>query len=180
MGKTLGIIGMGRIGQSLATKVAVFGMNVIYHNRHRLDPQTERRCAARYVSLEELLRSSDYVSLHLPYTPESHHIINDSTLSMMKDGAIFINTARGACVKESDLANHLASGHLRGAALDVYEFEPKITPALLSLDNVVLSPHIGTGTIECRIATGRCVADNINAFIREDFKEMNLVNEIKQ
>lgn len=175
-GKTLGVIGMGNIGRSMAGRAAACGMKIIYHNRHRLPAEVEAKYNAQYVSLDELLQTADFVSLNMPYTAESHHIINENTLSMMKHGAVLINTARGACVDEAALVNHLRSGHLYGAALDVYEFEPKISPELLALDNVVLSPHIGTGTIDGRLAMCRCCSDNINWFLAGKFELMNRVN----
>ena len=175
-GKTLGIIGMGNIGQSIAGRAVACGMKIIYNNRRRLPEEIERRYNAQYVDLETLLRTSDFVSLNLPYTPDSHHIINEDTLSMMKQGAVLINTARGAHIDEAALVRHLRNGHLYGAALDVYEFEPKVTPELLELDNVVLSPHIGTGTIDGRIAMCHCCCDNINWFLRGEHDKMNRVN----
>jgi lactate dehydrogenase-like 2-hydroxyacid dehydrogenase len=175
-GKTLGIIGMGNIGQSIAGRAVACGMKIIYNNRRRLPEEIERRYNAEYVDLETLLRTSDFVSLNLPYTPDSHHIINEDTLSMMKQGAVLINTARGAHIDEAALVRHLRSGHLYGAALDVYEFEPHVTPELLELDNVVLSPHIGTGTIDGRIAMCHCCCDNINWFLHGEHHKMNRVN----
>ena len=164
------------IGQSIAGRAVACGMKIIYNNRRRLPEEIEQRYNAQYVDLETLLRTSDFVSLNLPYTPDSHHIINENTLSMMKQGAVLINTARGAHIDEAALVRHLRSGHLYGAALDVYEFEPKVTPELLELDNVVLSPHIGTGTIDGRIAMCHCCSDNINWFLNGEHHKMNRVN----
>ena len=175
-GKTLGIIGMGNIGQSIAGRAVACGMKIIYNNRRRLSAEIEQRYNAEYVDLETLLRTSDFVSLNLPYTPESHHIMNEETLSMMKQGSVLINTARGAHIDEAALIRHLRSGHLYGAALDVYEFEPKVSPELFELDNVVLSPHIGTGTIDGRIAMCHCCCDNINWFLQGEHHKMNRVN----
>lgn len=174
-GKTLGIVGMGNIGQSLAKRAVACGMRIIYHNRHRLPKEKEALCAAEYVDMETLLKESDFVSLNMPYTPETHHLINNATLSLMKQGSVLINTARGACVKESDLIEHLKNGHLYGAALDVYEFEPKVSDRLKELDNVVMSPHIGTGTIDGRMAMCRCCSDNIQWFLNGDIEKMNRV-----
>lgn len=169
-GKTLGIIGMGNIGKSLARRAIASGMRIIYHNRH--DAKVDY---ATYVSQEELLRESDFVSLNLPYTPEVHHLIGKKELSQMKPTAYLINTARGAHVCEADLAEALRNGTIAGAGLDVYEFEPKIGEELLRLDNVVLSPHTGTGTWEGRIEMCRNVAENIIAFAEGNMNAMNLV-----
>ena len=148
-GKTLGIIGMGRIGQALARRAVASGMRIVYHNRRPLGDEAIRRLgdeAIRYVSKEELLTEADFVSLNLPYTPEVKHIIDGKALRMMKPTAYLINTARGAHVDEEALVKALKEGEIAGAAMDVYEHEPQITPELLTLDNVVLSPHTGTGT----------------------------------
>ena len=174
-GKQLGVIGMGRIGQSVARRALASGMSVVYHNRHRLPEKTEETLHATYMSLDELLRTSDYVSLNLPYTPEVHHLINSETLRKMKSTALLINTARGAHVDEEALVEALKSGVIAGAALDVFEHEPQITEALLELDNVVLSPHIGTGTIDGRLDMCRNVEQNILAFLDGDLEQMNIV-----
>ena len=170
-GKTLGIIGMGRIGQALARRALASGMHVIYHNRRELKVDY-----AQYVDLQTLLQDSDFVSLNLPYTPEVHHLIGKPELGMMKRSAYLINTARGAHVDEAALVEALKSGIIAGAALDVYEHEPAIHPELLKLDNVVLSPHTGTGTWEGRIAMCENVTDNILAFVENRPKDMNIVN----
>lgn len=175
-GKTLGIIGMGNIGRSLARRAKACGMNIIYHNRHRLPLETEALYDAKYVDLDTLLRTSDYVSLNMPYTPESHHIIDERALSLMKQGAVLVNTARGACVDEQALVRHLKSKHLFGAALDVYEHEPNVSQGLLEADNVVLSPHIGTGTIDGRLAMCQCCSDNILNFDNGQFDKLDKVN----
>ncbi len=174
-GKTLGIIGMGRIGQALARRALASGMRVIYHNRHRLSEETEQEYHAEYVDFQTLLQDSDYVSLNLPYTPEVHHLIGKPEFGMMKRSAYLINTARGAHVHEEALVEALKSGIIAGAALDVYEFEPAISSELLKLPNVVLSPHTGTGTWEGRIAMCENVCDNILAFAQNDFHRMNIV-----
>ena len=175
-GKQLGIVGLGRIGQSLARRAVAAGMRIVYHNRHRLPEEIEQRYQARYLSLDELLRTSDYVSLNLPYTPDVHHLIDAAALHKMKPSAILVNTARGAHVDELALAEALQNGTIAGAALDVFEHEPDITPALLRLDNVVLSPHIGTGTIDGRTDMCHEVEDNILAFLDGRKEEMNIVN----
>jgi glyoxylate reductase len=174
-GKTLGIIGMGRIGQALARRAVASGMQVIYHNRHRLPEQIEAQYNARYVDFGTLLQDSDFVSLNLPYTPEVHHLIGKQELGQMKRSAYLINTARGAHIDELALIEALKSGIIAGAAMDVYEHEPQISPELLTLPNVVLSPHTGTGTWEGRIAMCHNIEDNILAFEQNDFNKMNIV-----
>ena len=185
-GKTLGIIGMGRIGQALARRALASGMKVIYHNRKPIDVRrNDVPCTkswqqmvveqAQYVDFQSLLQDSDFVSLNLPYTPEVHHIIGKPELGMMKRSAYLINTARGAHVDEQALVEALQSGIIAGAALDVYEHEPAISSALLGLPNVVMSPHTGTGTWEGRIAMCENVTDNILAFVENRTNEMNIV-----
>ena len=183
-GKTLGILGMGRIGQALARRAIASGMRVIYHNRKPLPTspkgketswQEEVINQAEYVDFQTLLQNSDYLSLNLPYTPEVHHIIGKPELGMMKRTAYLINTARGAHVDEQALIEALQSGIIAGAALDVYEHEPAIPSELLRLPNVVLSPHTGTGTWEGRIAMCENVCDNIIAFMDNNFNKMNIV-----
>ena len=176
-GKTLGIIGMGRIGQALARRAVASGMTVIYHNRRPLGDEVMRRLGyeATYVSQEELLRTADFVSLNLPYTPEVKHLIGANELRMMKSTAYLINTARGAHVHEEALVQALKTGEIAGAAMDVYEHEPQIHPELLTLDNVVLSPHTGTGTWEGRIAMCENVCDNILAWEKQELHQMNIV-----
>ena len=179
-GKTLGILGLGRIGQALARRAAASGMQILYHNRHELTSErmNELRSEgvnAHYVDFQTLLQDSDFLSLNLPYTPEVHHIIGKPEFGMMKRSAYLINTARGAHVDEVVLVEALRSGIIAGAALDVYENEPQISPELLTLPNVVLSPHTGTGTWEGRIAMCECVTDNILAFIDNNTNQMNIV-----
>ena len=174
-GKTLGIIGMGRIGQALARRAQAAGMRIIYHNRHRLSDEIEQKYNATYVDFQHVLQDSDYLSLNLPYTPEVHHLIGKPELGMMKRTAYLINTARGAHVHEEALVEALKSGIIAGAALDVYEHEPAISSDLLTLPNVVLSPHTGTGTWEGRIAMCENVCDNILAFIEGQTNKMNIV-----
>ena len=176
-GKTLGIIGMGRIGQALARRAVAAGMTIIYHNRKPLGDEVIRRLGyeVKYVSQEELLQTADFVSLNLPYTPEVKHLIGEKELKMMKPTAYLINTARGAHLDEQALVEALKKGEIAGAAMDVYEHEPQITPELLLLDNVVLSPHTGTGTWEGRIAMCENVCDNILAWEQQDINKMNIV-----
>jgi lactate dehydrogenase-like 2-hydroxyacid dehydrogenase len=166
---------MGRIGQALARRAKASGMQIIYHNRHKLSDEIEQKYEAKYVDFQTLLQDSDYMSLNLPYTPEVHHIIGKPELGMMKRSAYLINTARGAHVDEAALVEALKSGIIAGAAMDVYEHEPAVSSELLSLPNVVLSPHTGTGTWEGRIAMCENVCDNILAFADGRTKDMNVV-----
>ena len=180
-GKTLGIIGMGRIGQALARRAAASGMKIIYHNRNKINDDALKALnggndeMVKYVDFQTLLQDSDFVSLNLPYTPEVHHLIGKPEFGMMKRSAYLINTARGAHVDEAALIEALKSGIIAGAALDVYEHEPAIPSELLTLPNVVLSPHTGTGTWEGRIAMCENVTDNIISFIDGRLNDMNIV-----
>lgn len=157
-GKTLGIIGMGNIGRNVARKAEAFGMNVIYYNR-----RTEVAGYQR-TDLDTLLQTSDFISLHTPLTAETRHLIDIREFSLMKPTAILVNTARGAVINEKALAEALRNRAIAGAALDVFEEEPHITEALYEFDNVVLTPHIGTGTIDTRIAMAEEALANIRNF----------------
>ncbi|MDY4042885.1 MAG: NAD(P)-dependent oxidoreductase [Marinifilaceae bacterium] len=157
-GRTLGIIGMGNIGKTVAEMAKVFRMHVIYHNQHSTVEGYEK------VDLDTLLRRSDYISLHTPLTESTRHLIGKRELELMKPTAILINTARGPVVDEATLAECLQHRRIAGAALDVFEAEPHITEILYKLDNVVLAPHNATGTIDTRIATGQEAVDNILNF----------------
>lgn len=163
-GKTLGIIGMGRIGQALARRAYASGMNIIYHNRTRLSPDIEMKYGAELVSLDKLLGSADFISLNAPSTPETKHLISEKELAKMKPSAILINTARGSLIDEQALSEALKNKKIRAAGLDVFENEPKVYPDLLTSDNVVLSPHNGTGTVDARMEMGRFAARNIIRF----------------
>lgn len=163
-GKTLGIVGMGRIGQSIARRAVAGGMRVVYYNRHRLDVAVEQQYGAKYVTFEDLLRCSDFISLSTPLTAETRHMIDAKAFALMKPEAILVNTARGAVIDEAALADALRNKTIRGAALDVFENEPVITEELYHLDNVVLSPHCGTGTIDARIDMARFASNNIINF----------------
>ena len=180
-GKTLGIIGMGRIGQALARRTLASGMRILYHNRHKINDDALKALnggndeMVKYVDFQTLLQDSDFVSLNLPYTPEVHHLIGKPELGMMKRTAYLINTARGAHIDERALVEALQNGIIAGAALDVYEYEPSISSDLLTLPNIVLSPHTGTGTWEGRIAMCECVTDNILAFMENNINQMNIV-----
>ncbi len=158
-GKTLGIIGMGRIGQNVARKAAAFGMRIIYYNRHTEIPGYER------TDLDTLLKEADFISLHTPLNEDSNHLIGKKELERMKPSAFLINTARGAVIDEEALTECLENRRIRGAALDVFEQEPHITEKLYRLDNVILLPHVGTATIDGRIAMAEEALQNIRNFI---------------
>ena len=158
--QTLGIVGMGQIGIATALRAKSFGMKIIYTRRNRLDEKIEKELSAQYVSLDELLQQSDIVSLHCPYSTETHHLISDAQLSKMKKTSYLINTARGPIVNEEALANALVNKTIAGAGLDVYENEPKVNEKLLKLDNVVLLPHLGSATVETRTAMATTAANN--------------------
>ena len=161
-GSTLGILGMGRIGQGIARRGAHgFGMNVIYHNRSRLAPALEAACKARYVDKDELLRTADHLVLVLPYSPASHHTIGAREIGLMKRTANLINIARGGIVDDAALAAALREGRIAGAGLDVFEGEPKLNPGLLTVPNVVLTPHIASATVPTRRAMAELAADNL-------------------
>ena len=165
-GSTLGILGMGRIGQGIARRGAHgFGMQVIYHNRSRLAPDLEAACKARYVSKEELLRTADHLVLVLPYSPQSHHTIGAAELAQMKPTATLVNIARGGIVDDAALAKALRDRRIAAAGLDVYEGEPKVHPDLLTVPNVVLTPHIASATVPTRLAMGNLAADNLIGFL---------------
>jgi glyoxylate reductase len=163
-GRTLGIVGLGRIGRAVAERARGFSLRVLYHQRQRLDPALERD--ASYVSLDELLSQSDFVSLHVPLSTESVHLIGARELSLVKAGAVLVNTSRGALVDEAALADALASGKLAAAGLDVFEREPSIEPRLLRMDNVVLAPHIASATDETRAAMARSVSEDVARVLR--------------
>jgi glyoxylate/hydroxypyruvate/2-ketogluconate reductase len=165
-GSTLGIIGMGKIGQAIAKRGALgFGMNVIYHNRSRLDAATQAACQARYVSKTELLQTADHVMLVMPYSAESHHTIGAAELALMKPTANLINLARGGIVNDAALALALKNRQIAAAGLDVYEGEPSVHPDLLTVPNVVLTPHIASATTATRLAMANKAADNLIGFL---------------
>jgi gluconate 2-dehydrogenase len=167
-GSTLGILGMGRIGQGIARRGAFgFGMKVIYHNRSRLSAQLEADCKASYVSKEELLKTADHVMLVVPYSAESHHTIGAKELSLMKPTATLINIARGGIVDDAALAKALASRQIAAAGLDVFEGEPAVNPELLKVPNVVLTPHIASATIQTRLAMAQLAANNLIAYFTQ-------------
>ena len=167
-GSTLGIIGMGRIGQGIARRAAHgFGMQVIYHNRSHLSPELEAQCGARYVSKQELLQTADHVMLVVPYSAESHHTIGAAELALMKSTATLVNIARGGIVDDAALAQALKERRIAGAGLDVFEGEPALNPALLTVPNVVLTPHIASATFKTRKAMAQLAADNLIAYLTQ-------------
>lgn len=167
-GSTLGVLGMGRIGQGIAKRGAHgFGMKVIYHNRSRLDAALEAECKASYVSKEELLKTADHVVLVLPYSPASHHTIGAAELAMMKPTATLVNIARGGIVDDAALAKALRDKTISAAGLDVFEGEPKVHPDLLTVPNVVLTPHIASATVPTRLAMANLAVDNLIGFFSD-------------
>ncbi len=165
-GSTLGIIGMGRIGQGIARRGALgFGMKVVYHNRSRLDATIEGECKASYVSKEELLKTADHVVLVVPYSAASHHTIGAAELALMKSTATLINIARGGIVDDAALAKALHEKRIAAAGLDVFEGEPKVHPYLLTVPNVVLTPHSASATLLTRRAMANLAADNLIGFL---------------
>ena len=165
-GTTLGILGMGRIGQAIARRGAHgFGMKVIYHNRSRLDTGKEAACGASYVSREDLFSQADHVVLVLPYTPAAHHTVGAAELALMKPTATLVNIARGGIVDENALVAALREKRIAAAGLDVFEGEPQVNPALLTVPNVVLTPHIASATLPTRMAMAMLAADNLIAYL---------------
>ena len=165
-GSTLGIMGMGRIGQGIARRGALgFGMKVIYHNRSRLDAALEAGCKASYVGKDELLKTADHVVLVIPYSPATHHTIGAAELALMKPTATLVNIARGGIVDDAALAAALRDKRIAAAGLDVFEGEPKVHPDLLTVPNVVLTPHIASASIPTRLAMANLAADNLIAFL---------------
>jgi len=168
-GSTLGILGMGRIGQALARRGRFgFGMNIAYHNRSRLPADVEAELGARYLGKEALLREADHLVLVLPYSAESHHCIGAAELALMKSTATLVNIARGGIIDEDALAAALRDKRIAAAGLDVFEGEPSINPALLTLPNIVLTPHIGSATMPTRLAMAGLAADNLLAALSGD------------
>lgn len=164
--KTLGLVGgRGRIARAVARRARGFDMRILYQSRQRMDPEEEKALGATYVSLDELLKESDFVSLHPNMTPETHHMIGERELSLMKPTAYLINTSRGPVVDEKALARALKEKRIAGAGLDVFEREPYVEPDLLQLDNVVLTPHLGSAVLEARDKMANVVVDNIEALI---------------
>lgn len=165
-GKTLGIVGLGRIGKAVAKRAAGFDMKVIYYSRHRLERSEEKVLNVEYAVLETLLKEADFVSLHVPLTPQTRHLIGLRELNLMKPSAYLINTSRGPVVDEKALLEVLKNNGIKGAGLDVYENEPVLTPGLSDLDNVVLLPHMGSATIETRTKMAFMAAENLLAGLK--------------
>jgi lactate dehydrogenase-like 2-hydroxyacid dehydrogenase len=163
--KTLGIVGLGRIGAATARRALGFGMDVVYHNRRRANPTVERQTNAEYVALDELLVTSDVVSLHCPLNEDSHHLIDADALATMKDTAILVNTARGEVVDEDALVAALDDGTIAAAGLDVFEKEPDVHPGLVEQERAVLAPHLGSATTEARTKMAHMCVASITAVL---------------
>jgi glyoxylate reductase len=174
-GATLGIVGFGRIGQAMARRALGFNMRVLYYDNSKVDEQLEKELKATFVDLPTLLKESDFVTLHVPLTKQTHHLIGEKELKMMKKDAYLINTARGPVVDEKALVKALKEGWIKGAALDVFENEPEIEPKLLKLDNVVLAPHIASASYATRSKMSVMVAENIIKALNGEVPP-NLVN----
>ena len=159
--QTLGIVGMGAIGQAVARRAQGFGMNVVYFNRKQVSPEIETSLGAEFVSLDDLLRRSDFISLHAPLNDQSRHMFDARAFRLIKSTAVLVNTGRGALIDEAELVNVLRERQIAAAGLDVYEFEPKITEGLLTLDNVVLAPHLGSASTLARGDMVRLCCENI-------------------
>jgi glyoxylate reductase len=165
-GKLLGIVGLGGIGRRVAERARAFGMRIAYHSRHPAPPQVEEELEAERMPLDRLLAAADVVSLHCPLTPETRHLVGSAQLAAMKPTAVLLNAARGPVVDEAALARALARGEIAAAGLDVYEREPRVEPGLLALENVVLSPHLGSATVETRTAMAELAARNAISVLR--------------
>ncbi|MEJ2716782.1 MAG: D-glycerate dehydrogenase [Deltaproteobacteria bacterium] len=165
-GKTLGIVGMGQIGKAVARRARGFDMPILYHQHHRLEDREETELNAKYVSFQELLAQADFLSLHVPLTEHTRHLIGRAELKSMKPTAYLINAARGPVVDEQALVEALQNEEIAGAGLDVYENEPAVTPELIELDNVVLQPHVGSATRETRTKMAALAAENLLAGLR--------------
>ena len=174
-GRQLGIVGMGQIGIATARRAKAFGMTIAYTKRTPLDEPTARELEATHMEIDELLATSDVVSLHCPYSPDTHHYINAARLAQMKKSAYLVNTARGPVVDEAALVDALKNGVIAGAGLDVFEHEPTVHEGLLALDNAVLIPHLGSATVETRTAMANLAATNALAFL-DGKTPPNLVN----
>ena len=161
--KTLGILGFGRIGQALARRARGFGMQIIYHDVYRPPAEVERETGAEFRELDQLLADADFVSIHVNLTPETRHLIDAKRLRTMKPTSVLVNTSRGPVIDEAALAEALRGGVIFAAGLDVFENEPEVHPALLDLDNAVIIPHLGSATVDTRIAMGMVAADNLIA-----------------
>lgn len=167
-GKTLGIIGLGRIGKAVARRAQGFGMEVLYHSRTKISLEEERERGVTYCDMDVLLSRADFVSVHVPLTPDTHHLVGEKELAMMRTSAYLINTSRGPVVDERALLAALEKGEIAGAGLDVYEKEPTLTPGLSERNNVILLPHIGSATVETRTRMACKAAENLLAGLRGD------------
>ena len=167
---------MGRIGSEVAKYAQVFGMKVIYHNRHQLMSEVEKAEHVSYVDFDTLVKTSDVITLHAPALPSTTGVFNSKTFKQMKKTAYIINAARGQLINQNDLISALKNGEIAGAGLDVYETEPQVPQALCELDNVVLAPHAGTGTLEARTETAKEASRNLISYLC-DHKALNQVNE---
>ncbi len=174
-GKTLGIVGLGRIGSAVARRGQGFNMRVVYNDIRRLDPAIEQQHQLRFMCLRDLLQASDFVTLHVPLTPETTHLIAAEQLGLMKKSAFLINASRGPVVDENALVNALQAGTIAGAGLDVFEAEPRVSPELLTMDQVLLLPHIGSATDETREKMVQTAVNNILAVIRGEIPP-NILN----
>lgn len=174
-GKTLGIIGMGKIGLAVAKRARGFDMKIIYHNRNPLPDQVTLPLGATYMHLDDVIRNADFLSLHLPYSPPVRHLINEERLNMMRPDAYLINTARGAHIDEKSLVKHLRERKIAGAALDVYEYEPLLAPGLTDLETVTLLPHLGSASIEARSGMARLSAESVLAVLNGEIPA-NILN----
>ena len=174
-GKTLGILGMGRIGQQVARFAKALGMKIIYHNRHQLDEKLEAELDAKYVDFADLIKNTDFLSLHAPLTDETYHIINADAFKQMKDTAFLINVARGSLVDSDALISALKNDEIAGAALDVFENEPHPRQELVEMDNVIMTPHVGSATHVARYNLSKEAANNVLSFFN-DGKAINQIN----
>jgi len=165
-GKTLGVVGFGRIGKAVARRAEGLGLNVIYYDVVRAPADAEKELKAKYVAFDELLKIADYVTLHCLYTPENHHMMDAPQFKMMKPEAYFINAARGKLMNEQALVDALKAKEILGAAIDVFEFEPKVSNELLEMENVLITPHMGTSTYETRVAMATEAMEGIAAQLR--------------
>lgn len=174
-GSTVGIVGFGRIGKRVCKKLQGFGMEVMYYDPYRAAPEVEEEYGVRYVELDELIRTAEVITLHMPYTPENHHLINAETFDKMRKDAYLVNAARGAVVDEAALIEALREHKIKGAALDVFEHEPHPMPELFELDNVILTPHIASAVYKTRIGMAKEAMEGLTKALRGE-KPYNLVN----
>jgi len=177
-GKTLGIVGMGRIGKVVARRASGFDMRVIYHNAHRLSSKEEASLRAEFVQFEDLLSGSDFISIHVPLSEQTRHLFGEKELRAMKSDSYLINTSRGPVVDEKALVKALEDGVIRGAALDVYENEPEIEPGLLRLENVIVAPHVASATVETRTKMAVMAAENLIAAMEGRVPQYIVNNEV--